>query len=80
MRNNLTKYVYTVKDAHDNILYDKISYNKLAVIGLKCAATRCSQHKTNCVISKGYKVERIVKMKFEDIVRHSMKVEITNMQ
>lgn len=63
MRNNLTKYVYTVRDAHNNILHDKISYNKLAMLGLKCAATRCSQHKINYVISKGYIVERIIKSK-----------------
>lgn len=64
MRRNLTKYLYNVKDAHNNIIYANLTYNELAAKGLKCGASRCSQLKSNLVISKGYIIERIVLNKF----------------
>lgn len=60
MRKNLTKYLYTVKDAHNNIIWENLTYNQLACKGLKSAARRCSQHNTNFIISKGFRVERII--------------------
>lgn len=64
MRKNLTKYLYNVKDVHNNIIYANLTYNELATKGLKCGAARCSQLKSNLVISKGYIIERIVLNKF----------------
>lgn len=59
MRKTLTKYVYNVLDAYNNVVYKELTYNQLAYKGLKAACTYFKKD-VNVVRCKGWKVERII--------------------